>query len=58
MDFEDIEELDRYEYSQKCPCCGLDHKILTQGNNSPEYQTNIYLRCQCGEYIEFILPVN
>jgi hypothetical protein len=48
----------RNEYISICTCCGLSQKILTQRDNLPEYETEIYLQCQCGEYIQFILPVN
>ena len=46
------------EYVKTCDCCGLDQTILTQEDDRPEYHTEIYLQCQCGNYIEFILPVN
>lgn len=58
MNKDDIPIYRRTEYIQVCSCCGLVQKILTQGNNFPEYETEIYLQCQCGEFIEFILPVN
>lgn len=58
MKFEEIEEWDRYEYIEKCSCCGLEQKILTQHDVWPEYRTRVYLQCQCGEYMEFSLPVN
>jgi len=48
----------RVEYVQTCVYCGLEQVILTQQNNFCEYETEIYLECQCGEFIEFILPVN
>ncbi len=58
MNMEEIAEDLRVEYEKVCCCCGLKQKILTQENYFPEYETEIYLLCQCGEYIEFILPVN
>lgn len=58
MKLEEISTGYRSSYIQKCICCDLEQEILTQGNNYPEYETDIYLKCQCGEYIEFILPVN
>lgn len=48
----------RQEYKETCPLCKREQLILTQRNNFPEYHTEIYLQCQCGEFIEFILPVN
>ena len=48
----------RNEYKKTCDCCEMDNTILTQDDIQPEYHTRIYLQCQCGNYIEFILPVN
>lgn len=48
----------RFSYIVKCDLCLIEQEILTQINNFPEYETEIYLKCQCGNYIEFILPVN
>ncbi len=45
-------------YIKECSCCGIKQTILTQDSSSNEYYTEIYLQCQCGEFIEFKLPVN
>jgi len=58
MDREEIDEIYRYKYTKKCPCCGLEQEILTQKDKYPEYYTEVYLKCQCGEFIEFVLPVD
>ena len=58
MELSEIPEGLRNPYIQTCSCCGSIQTILTQRDNFPEYETEIYLKCQCGEYIEFILPVN
>lgn len=58
MDFDDIDEINRYEYVQECPCCTMDCKILTQEDSKPEYYTYVYVKCRCGEYLQFELPVN
>ncbi len=58
MRYEDIDELDRYEYTKECPCCSLVVTILTQRDYRPEYYTGVYVLCGCGEYVEFVLPVN
>ncbi len=58
MKISDISEGDKNSYTEICSCCGLHQTILTQKDNYPEYYTCIYLQCQCGEYIEFKLPVN
>jgi hypothetical protein len=58
MKFDNIDKSDQYEYEQECSCCGLKKQVLTQRDDHPEYYTYVYLRCQCGEYIQFELPVN
>jgi len=58
MKLDEISESSRCSYIQHCTCCGIEQEILTQMDSYPEYETEIYLKCQCGEYIEFILPVN
>lgn len=58
MNFEEIPQSLRNEYSQECDVCGMTSNILTQRDNFPEYETEIYVLCRCGNYIEFILPVN
>lgn len=58
MKLEEVPPFRRREYIKECPTCQLEQKILTQQRNLQEYDTNIYLECQCEEYLEFILPVN
>lgn len=57
MKMEDIPFGQRYAYSQECNC-GKHHLILTQHNDKPEYETALYLHCDCGEFVAFVLPVN
>jgi len=57
MKLEEVKEWARYEYIQKC-ACGKEHKLLTQEDDHPEYHTEVYIACECGEYVEFNLPVN
>ena len=55
-----IEEISlglRNKYEQDC-VCGKSYLILSQDSNFPEYETRIYLLCDCREYVEFVLPVN
>lgn len=47
-----------YSYKNLCANCGNRHEVLTRKDNFPEYDTEIYILCECGEYTEFILPVN
>jgi hypothetical protein len=58
MKLDEIPVCGRSCYTEICPCCSLEQEILTQRDNFPEYYTEIYLKCQCGQYIEFELPVN
>lgn len=46
-----------YEYSQICEC-GKSHKVFTQNNHCAEYETTIFIVCDCGQLVEFELPVN
>lgn len=52
-----IKEWARYEYENTCEC-GKVHKVLTQEDSFPEYHTEVYVYCDCGQYVEFVLPVN
>lgn len=58
MKIEDIPTDLRCEYKDECDCCGGTIIVLSQAQHNPEYDTVIYIRCDCGEYNEFILPVN
>ena len=51
-------ELGRYRYTQQCKYCGAAITVLTQQDDEPEYRTQVYVQCQCGDYVEFNLPVN
>ena len=58
MKLNEICKAQRTEYQEECSC-GKKFTILTQnGLNLSEYETYVYLLCSCGEYVEFILPVN
>ena len=58
MKLEEISQFLRVEYEMVCDICQTKQTILTQAHVVPEYETEIYLLCQCGNYIEFELPVN
>lgn len=45
-------------YEQKCPLCKMKMSVITQKDHYPEYHTNVYIQCHCGNYVLFILPVN
>lgn len=57
MKYEEIQKALRYDYTEECKC-GKSYTILTQRCNFPEYESYVYLKCECGEFVEFILPVN
>ena len=57
MDIADINEWLSTEYKETCNC-GNDIIVYTQRNSCPEYETEVYVKCQCGQVVEFILPVN
>lgn len=48
----------RTEYLFNCINCKKTYKFLAQANNFPEYETEIYFECDCGNFVELILPVN
>lgn len=58
MLIDEIPEYRRNEYIQECPTCTMTMFVLTQKDDFPEYHTDIYVMCQCGEFLEFNLPVN
>lgn len=45
------------EYVDTCKC-GKSCTVFTQRNHYAEYDTLVYVLCDCGELVEFILPVN
>ena len=45
-------------YTNKCKC-GEEHQVSTQTDDEyPEYHTEIFIKCKCGESVRFDLPVN
>jgi len=58
MKVEEIRELDRYPYRKRCDRCGREITVYTQEDDDPEYYTDIYVPCVCGNYLKFKLPVD
>lgn len=58
MNLEEICDGDRYEYNAICDVCEQNMSCMTQEDRRPEYYTDVYFQCNCGNYIKFILPVN
>jgi len=44
-------------YTAACEC-GTIIEVSTQQDDSPEYYTTVFVRCQCGKSVGFRLPVN
>ncbi len=38
--------------------CGKEISVSTQRDESPEYYTTVFVKCDCGKSVEFSLPVN
>ena len=45
-------------YKEVCDKCGNIIEVSTQADRNPEYYTEVFIRCKCGESIPFVLPVN
>ena len=50
--------INSFEYEEECTSCGKKHYLQTQEDKNPEYYTEVYLRCSCGQDVLFNLPVN
>ncbi len=57
MNIEDIPKSKRHTYENTCEC-GKTYFILAQQDNDPEYYAEIYVECDCGQYVDFDIPVN
>jgi hypothetical protein len=45
-------------YTETCECNNIV-EVSTQGDDTPEYHTDVYVRCACcGRSVAFSLPVN
>jgi hypothetical protein len=59
MRLDEIKEYNKEgKFVEKCSSCGKECEARTQRDEDPEYYTTVYFLCICGEYVEFILPVN
>ncbi len=60
----DIDSMDDFgsefaqTYTNVCAKCGKVFELSTQQDDMPEYYTRIYIRCECGDSVKFVLPVN
>ena len=56
-----MQEIDmtfKQKYTQECPTCTMHVSIITQRDSFPEYYTDIWVVCNCGDKVYFELPVN
>lgn len=58
MQLEDIPKGQRYEYSSVCDVCNMTTTVYTQRADFQEYDTDVYVSCNCGNLLHFELPVN
>jgi len=54
----DIREFYRHRYEQTCAQCNKVNAVFTQEDDGSEYHTQVYVLCECGEVVQFDLPVN
>jgi DNA-directed RNA polymerase subunit M/transcription elongation factor TFIIS len=46
-------------FKMTCENCGNEHTLYTQeALNDPEYYTDVLVKCSCGMFVWFSLPVN
>ena len=45
------------KYQEQCEC-GKVVEVSTQRDQCPEYHTEVFVKCDCGQSVGFILPVN
>lgn len=51
-------EYARHEYKVVCENCNKENSLFTQGDDYPEYYTDVLMECECKQMITFNLPVN
>ena len=44
-------------YKEECEC-GRVIEVSTQTDREPEYYTEVFVKCECGKSVFFLLPVN
>jgi len=54
----DIPEYDTFPYKEACTSCKKEYTVYTQEDAYPEYYTDVYVSCECGDVVHFELPVN
>lgn len=54
----EVNDFYKCKYIETCNVCGLDQEILSQDGLFHMNSTRVYVMHTCGNYIEFLLPVN
>ena len=44
-------------YTEECKS-GHEVTVFTQSDSNPEYYTEVWVKCKCGDLVKFDLPVN
>lgn len=57
MDIYDFDAECAETYKNECEC-GNEIEVSTQRDTCPEYYTWVYVKCECGKSVGFMLPVN
>lgn len=42
-------------YIKKCLGCGEEYKIISRKELEPTYYIKKYLKCSCGEFLQFVV---
>lgn len=58
MRFDEIPKWRQTIYQKRCEKCDYTMNVSTQRDDSPEYYTDVYIQCDCGNWVKFDLPVN
>lgn len=47
-----------FQYQSECDQCNKSIIVETQKDDDPEYYAYVYVKCDCGGFTKFELPVN
>jgi len=55
MKLKDLSQSEATPYKKTCRACKKEYTVYT---HYPEYHTEIFVQCECGDVVPFSLPVN
>lgn len=58
MRHEEIKKYNQHVYQENCDVCSQIINISTKKNDDAEFYTNVYVQCDCGNWIEFEVSIN